>query len=169
MAELEKGAAELLLCALTEKHSAITEKGFAVDLRGDTAQWRRAIAALGRRRAYRLMSERLCTLYERRFARPFLFDEACVAFELAYHAEAYFWTQGLGGRRHVSTLLFPRGELARHCEVVDISTDDVAVTKQRLMFGYAAGVRRCWRGTERDPFVRGALRKRVVKKKEKQP
>ena len=168
MARLEKDAAELLLRALTDRHSAVTEKGFAVDLRRDTAAWRRAVSALGRHRAYRLMAGRLCALYESRFGRPFLFSERCVAFEIAYHAEAYFWTQGLGGRRHVSTLLYPRGALVWHCEVVDISTDDTAVWKQRTMFGYAAGVRPCWRGTEHDPFVRRGMIRRLAKRGEKE-
>lgn len=144
--------AEDLLGTLCDKFGEIKEKGFAVDLRAEPAAWKRAVSALGPRRAYRLMSERLCAAYERRFGRPFLFSEECVAFEIAYHAEAYFWALGYGGKRHVSTLLFSREELARHCEIIDISTDDVAVAKQRLMFSYAAGIRSCYRGTAADPF-----------------
>ena len=154
MTEHEKSGAEAALCALTEKYGEINEKGFAVDLRAETDAWKRAVAAVGPRRAYRLMSEQLCAAYERRFGRPFLFSEECVAFELAYHAEAYFWALGYGGKRHISTLLFSREALARHCEVIDISTDDVAIPKQRLMFSYAAGIRPRYRGTDADPFRR---------------
>ncbi len=149
----ERQTAERTLCALTDRSAAIGEKGFALDLRAEPEAWRRAISALGRGRAYLLIAERLCSRYELRYRKPFLFSESCVAFEIAYHAEAYFWALGLGGRRHASTLLFSREKLIAHCEVVDISTDDTASRKQRLMFSYAAGVRPRYRGTAEDPFA----------------
>lgn len=155
MAEPEKRSSRDALAALCLRSTAISEKGFAVDLRGETARWQALVADLGRKEAYRLAAATLCEAYERRYGRAFLFSEACVAFEIAYHADAYFWTRGFRHPgRHLTTLLFERQKLARHCEVIDISTDDIAVTKQRLMFGYAAGVRPCYRKTERDPFER---------------
>lgn len=155
--------AAALLRELTLRHTAVSEKGFAVDLREETGRWNRAIRLLGAREAYRLMAQTLSALYESRYCSPYLFTERCLAFELAYHASAYFWTQGYGGyRRHLTTLLFQRAELARHCEVVDISTDDVASLRQRLMFSYARGVRPCYRGTPEDPFERRDLLKRLM-------
>lgn len=146
------------LAELCLRCTEISEKGFAVDLRKQTQQWQALVSALGRRQAYRLMSRTLCEAYRQRFGREFLFSESCVAFELAYHADAYFWTQGFRHPgRHLTTLLFAREELARHCEVIDISTDDVAVFKQSAMFGYAAGVRPCYRKTPQDPFERPAF------------
>ena len=156
-------AAEAELKELTERHSEVFEKGFAVDLREETGRWHRAVRALGAKRAYALMSRTLCSLYERRFGKSFLFSERCLAFELGYHAEAYFWTQGFGGHfRHLTTLLFGREELARHCEVVDISTDDVESFRQRTMFAYARGVRPCYRNTAADPFDRSSLLRRIA-------
>ena len=141
---------------LTEAYTALTEKGFAVDLRKETAAWHAAVLSLGAHEAYKLMSELLCSAYARRYGREYLFTEKCVAFEIDFHAEAYFWTQGLAGHvRHPSTLLFSREELMRHCRVIDISVDDVNKPRQRLMFGYEEGVRPCYRNTEQDPFDRG--------------
>lgn len=161
----ESAAAEAELAELTERCSVLSEKGFAVDLRTETERWHRAVRTLGAKKAYALMSRTLCTLYERRFGKAFLFSERTLAFELAYHAEAYFWTQGLDGHaRHLSTLLFKREELARHCEVIDISTDDVDSFKQRTMFSYARGVRPCYRNTETDPFDRSTILRRLVGK-----
>ena len=146
---------------LTEAYTILTEKGFAVDLRKETAAWHAAVLSLGAKAGYRLMSELLCAAYARRFGREYLFTEECLAFEIAYHAEAYFWTQGLAGHtRHLSTLLFSREELVRHCRMIDISVDDVRNPRQRLMFGYERGVRPCWRNTEQDPFDRGRALKR---------
>lgn len=160
---MDHQAAEAELRELTERHTEISEKGFAVDLSRETARWSAAVRALGAKQAYSLMSRTLCDLYERRFGKAFLFSARCVAFEIAYHAEAYFWTRGFSGHaRHLTTLLFKRWELARHCEVVDISTDDVVSRRQRLMFGYARGVRPLYRGTAEDPFERGELFKRIA-------
>lgn len=160
------------LAALCLRSTVFSEKGFALDLRGETARWQALVADLGRREAYRLAADTLCAEYERRFGRAFLFSNACVAFEIAYHADAYFWTRGYRHHgRHMTTLLFAREKLAAHCEVVDISTDDVAVTKQRVMFGYAAGVRPCYRRTESDPFERrlfGLARRKKGREKEKE-
>ena len=156
------------LRALTLRHSEVFEKGFAVDLRRETARWHEAVRALGAKRAYALMSETLCARYAERFGREFLFSQDCVAFEIAYHAEAYFRTQGFSGHaRHLTTLLFDRAALARHCEVIDVSVDDVSSFRQRLMFGYARGVRPCYRNTERDPFDRSAPLARLIGRRKK--
>ena len=155
--------AEEELRGLTLRHTTLSEKGFAVDLREETDRWHEAIRALGASRAYALMSEELCALYESRYDREYLFSEQCLAFELAYHAEAYFRVRGLPGHaRHLTTLLFTPRELERHCEVVDISTDDVRSLRQSVMFRYAAGVRPCYRNTKEDPFDRGSLVKRIA-------
>ena len=153
---------EELVC-LVARHAALSEKGFALDLREETERWYQAIGALGAKEAYGLIGDVLCELYALRYGKEYLFSGRCLAFEIAYHANAYFWTQGLGGLpRHVTTLLFSRKELERHCEVVDISTDDVSERRQRLMFGYARGVRPRYRHTPEDPFDRSSLLKRIA-------
>jgi len=153
MREKEKEQARAQMQRLCAQHTSFSEKGFAVDLRQETETWYRVIRTLGRREAYRLMSALLCERYRERFGREYLFGESCVAFEIAYHADAYFWARGLTEfGRHITTLLFRRDELLRHCEVIDISTDDVSIVRQRAMFGYAAGVRPCYRCTPSDPF-----------------
>ena len=153
------------LRALAIRSTALSESGFAVDLRREPGEWRRLVSALGRRRAYRLAAEALCERYREEYGRDYLFSVSCVAFEIAYHADAYFWTLGGWRGRHASTLLFSRTALARHCEVVDISTADVGLLKQRLMFGYAAGVRPCYRRTASDPFERLPLGLARLKKR----
>lgn len=148
---------------LVARHTEISEKGFAVDLREETERWLGAIRAAGAKKAYRLIGRTLCELYERRFGKPYLFSEECLAFEIAYHANAYFWARGTAGfARHLTTRLFSREALLEHCEVIDISTDDTAARRQRLMFGYARGVRPCYRNTEQDPFDRSTLAKRIA-------
>ena len=143
---------------LLKRDGRMNVNGFSVDLRRDTKRWDRAIRALGPARAYRFMSDTLCKSYRRRYGKDFLFSERCVAFEIAYHANAYFWTQGFGGyARHLTTLLFDRKSLSRHCGVVDVFSYDTKDLKQRLMFGYARGVRRRYRNTAEDPFRRGVL------------
>ncbi len=151
------------LVRLVARHAELFEKGFALDLREETERWYHAIRALGAKEAYGLIGDVLCELYALQYGKEFLFTSRCLAFEIAYHANAYFWTQGLRGLpRHVTTLLFSRVELARHCEVVDISTDDAAERRQRLMFGYARGVRPRYRNTPEDPFDRSSLLKRIT-------
>lgn len=153
--DLQKSeAAQAELRRLCETYTETRETGFAVDLRRETDHWYRAVSALGRREAYRLISSFLCEDYLRRYGRPFLFCEECVAFEIAYHADAYFWARALAHHgRHITTLLFAREKLLSHCEVVDISVADTASFRQRAMFDYAAGVRDCYRNTPADPFA----------------
>ena len=156
------------LVRLVARHSALSEKGFALDLGKETEQWYHAIRALGAKEAYGLIGDVLCELYAIQYGKEYLFSRRCLAFEIAYHANAYFWTQGLRGLpRHVTTLLFLRAELERHCEIVDISTDDAAERRQRLMFGYPRGVRPCYRHTAEDPFDRSSLFKRIAGSRKK--
>lgn len=154
-----KEEARQTLLRLTEEHTRLSETGFAIDLRQETEEWACAVRTLGRHEAYRTMSAFLCARYRESFGREYLFSEKCVAFEIAYHADAYFWALRPGrSARHITTLLFRRDELLRHCEVIDISTEDVSVFRQRMMFSYAAGVRPCYRGTPGDPFGKGPFR-----------
>ena len=139
---------------LCEVHTEIREDGFSIDLSAEEAAWDAAIRTAGRREAYRRMAACLGRLYLERWGREFLFTEKCMAFEIRFHADAYFAVRMGGYPRHIATLPFSREALVSHCRVIDISTDDVASLRQRLMFGYRRGVRRCWRGTERDPFRR---------------
>ncbi|MBQ3481848.1 MAG: hypothetical protein IJH48_05865 [Oscillospiraceae bacterium] len=157
--------ARAALGRLVKRNSRMTWQGFAIDLRGETKRWDRAIRTLGAARAYRLMSAALCKAYRRRYGRDFLFTERCVAKEIAYHANAYFWTQGYAGyMRHLTTLLFDRRALEKHCGVVDVFTYDTGDARQRLMFGYVRGVRRRYRNTAADPFVRGRLFSRLKRR-----
>ena len=139
---------------LTEGCTKIREDGFSIRLNERAGEWDAAIRAAGRRAAYRRMAEQLCRLYRERYSREFLFTEKCMAFEIRFHADAYFAVTAGGYPRHPSTLLFSRDSLISHCKEIDISEQDVESLKQRLMFGYRRGVRKCYRGTERDPFRR---------------
>ena len=139
---------------LCKAHTEIREDGFSVNLERERTQWDAAIRAAGRRRAYRSMAECICRLYGEKYGREFLFTEKCVAFEIQFHADAYFAVTVGGYPRHIATLPFSRNALISHCRVIDISVDDVKDLKQRCLFRYRRGVRPSLRGTERDPFRR---------------
>ena len=141
------------LRALTERSARLMTEGFSLDVATEREAWDRCLKALERGAAYAAVAETLCGLYEQRYGEPFLFSDACVAYEVRYHVEAYLDAVGFPGYRpHLSTRLFDRESLIRHTKEVDISTRDVGDAKQRLMFGYRTGIRDCWRGTEKDPF-----------------
>lgn len=144
----------MTLDELCREFAEITEEGFAIRLDRAQKEWNAAIRAAGRKEAYRRMAEWLCRTYRERFGREYLFTEKCVAFEIQFHADAYFSVTVGGYPRHIGTLPFSGEALISHCRVIDISTEDVKSLKQRLMFGYRRGIRRCWRGTPRDPFRR---------------
>lgn len=139
---------------LCRAHTEIREDGFSIDLERARDEWNAAIRGAGRRAAYRRMAECLAGLYRERFGREFLFSEKCMAFEIQFHADAYFAVTVGGYPRHIATLPFSGAALISHCRIIDISVEDVKSRKQRLMFGYRRGVRKQLRGTERDPFRR---------------
>lgn len=143
------------LYALLQKHTILTREGFSINLAADPDGWNRAIQLLSRRKAYYLMAERLCELYRSQFGEEYLFSTDCIAFEIAFHADAFFSVMGFPGyRRHIATMLFQKDSLIRHCKEVDISVQDVSVLKQRMMFRYRKGIRECYKHTSRDPFFK---------------
>ena len=116
--------------------------GFSLDLTAAPARWDAVIRTLGRETAYSRLAALLCEEFRRRSGRDFLFSDACVAFELGYHIDAYLWTQGYPGYpRHITTRLFTKAALDRHCSTVDISEKDLHNLKQRVVFGYKNGLR----------------------------
>ena len=151
--EMDEKKAELLL--LLRDSTAFYEAGFSVDLKKAPARWHALVKALGARESCALMAADLCERYRQLYGRDFLFSEKCVAFELWYHLAAYLWAAGFPDhRRHISTYLFSRKKLMLHCQEIDISTDDAASLRQRVMFGYRKGVRPVYRSTGSDPFRR---------------
>lgn len=150
---------------LLARFASVNEKGFAIELETEAPRWDAALKRAGLHRGYRHMAQWLDQAYRTRFGRPYVFTENCVAYEIEYHADAYFWAAGYRGyRRNVTSLLFSKEDLISHCRVIDISTDDVAVRRQRLMFRYRRGVRREYRNTPLDPFDRSALPARILKR-----
>ena len=146
--------ARYLLDSLVTQHTIYSEQGFSVHLEKDTEKWDLAISFLGPRRAYRLMAEHLCGVYAEKYARPYLFHEGCVAYELGYHINAYLSMLGCHGyHRHITTLIFTKKQLIDHCQSVEISTGDVHDLKQRVMFRYRTGIRPCYRRTADDPYA----------------
>ena len=149
------GEAAVELAGLLEKYAVIQPKGFSIDLASAHRQWDACMKSLGLKEAYRRMAEFLCSSYLERFGEPFLLTEACVAWEIQYHTDAYMAAKGYRHySRNVTTLLFTRQALEAHCKEVDISLEDMTNRKQRLMFRYRQGIRDCYRGTEKDPFRR---------------
>ena len=151
----QAGDADGELAELLERYSLIQADGFCIDLASESARWDRCMKRSGLKEAYARMAEYLCGAYRERFGEEFLLTEACVAREIQYHADAYMAAKGYKRySRHVTTLLFSRAALEKHCKEVDTSLGDLNCWKQRLMFRYRRGVRDCYRGTDRDPFWR---------------
>ncbi|MBQ1371341.1 MAG: hypothetical protein IIY70_00285 [Oscillospiraceae bacterium] len=158
------------LCALLDKYASINDSGFKISLVEAVDEWDAAIKAVGIQAAYACLADQLCKRYAEAYGEEFLFTNRCVAYEIAYHVDAYMAATGHKGYlRHISSFAFSRQALQRHCGVVDIGTEDVADWKQRLMFRYRSGVRPKYRWTERDPFFRSktisvfGLRKFTIK------
>lgn len=147
------------LDALLEQYTEVNPKGFTVDLETRTDEWDRAIKAVGVRKAYDHIAAWLCGRYAERFGEEFLFSEACVCYEIEYHTDAYMCATGHRGyHRNVTSFLFSRESLKRHCRQIDISTDDVHDWKQRTQFGYKKGIRAKYRNTDKDPFYQAQKR-----------
>lgn len=143
----------------------LSEDGFAIELERHRDRWDAFLKKNGLRRGYRMMADALAEAWNERYGMPYLFTERCMAYEIEYHADAYFWAMGYRGyRRNVTSWLFRREELISHCRVIDISTGDVSVRRQRLMFGYRRGVRPEYRGTDRDPFDRTPWALRLLRR-----
>lgn len=143
------------LFALLQEHTIITQDGFSISLAADPYGWNQAIQKFGTRKAYQLMADRLCELYLSRFGEEFLFRADCIAFEIAFHADAFFSVSGFPGyHRNIATLPYRKDDLIRHCKEIDISVQDVSVFKQRLIFHYRRGIRDCYKHTPRDPFFK---------------
>ena len=140
---------------LADRSTRIMEDGFCIDLSRETATWDALLKAVGIKAGYRLLAEHLCRRYREKFGREFLFSDSCVAYEIEYHTDAYMCAVGYHGYiRNVTSWLFTKRQLISHCEKIDICTKDTADFRQRNMFRYKAGIRKCYRGTEHDPFRR---------------
>ena len=145
--------------AVAELHRLLDENttyypwGFSIALGREEDAWDRTFRAIGLRQTYDAMADYVCRCFERKYGKPFLFSNDCVAYEIEYHTDAYMTMMGYTGYvRNVTTFLFSRESLIEHCRVIDISVKDVDNFRQRTMFGYRRGIRDCYRGTERDPF-----------------
>ena len=153
-------AAEKELAELLAENTVYSETGFSIDLKTAPGRWYRCVSALGLRESCGFMAETLCGEYQARYGREFLFSVPCVAWEIRYHLAAYLWAMGYPGcRRNITTYLFSRKRLILHCQEIDISTDDTASRRQRVMFGYKKGVRPVYRNTGADPFRRGGAKR----------
>ena len=151
-----EGSPDGELTALLERYSTVEADGFCIDLAPAHERWDRCLKRLGLHEAYSRMAEYLCRSYRERFGEEFLLTEACVAREIQYHVDAYMAVKGYRRySRHVTTLLFSKASLEKHCKEVDISLKDLTGWKQRLMFRYRKGIRDGYRHTEKDPFFPG--------------
>ncbi len=140
---------------LLDAHTRYVPAGFSIDLGHDTEDWHRAIRTIGVKTACRYMAEHVCREYERRFGKAFLFSDACVAYEIKYHLDAYMVICGYGGyHRNMAAAILPGPLGTSRCKEIDISAGDARDLKQRIVFHYKKGIRDCYRGTKDDPFRR---------------
>ena len=102
---MNKTEALARLDGLIAANASYKEGEIALLLAEAPAEWDRAIRALGRKEAYGHIADVLCAEYKSRIGREFLFTEACVAYELGYHINAYLWCKGFQGYpRHPSAV-----------------------------------------------------------------
>lgn len=135
--------AEALLDRLTDQGLTLKPGAIALDLSAQPAEWDAAIRALGRDLAYARVADRVCAAYLAEYGEEFPFTEECVAHEIAYHVNAYLWTQGFRGYpRHVTARMFSRAALERHCRSVEIDREDWNDLRQRIIFRYRSGLRK---------------------------
>ena len=153
--EITSNTAAQEIRRLTGAHTRYVPQGFSIDLGHDTEEWDRAIRALGVRDACKLMADLVCAGYEKHYAKPFLFTEDCVAYEIKYHLDAFMLTQGYRGyHRNLAAAILPRPLITSRCREIDISANDARDLKQRFIFHYKKGIRGCYRNTSADPFSR---------------
>ena len=153
------------LDSLLRQSVHMSETGFAIELEALAERWDALLKRTGLHRGYRLAADALSEEYRAAYGRPYLFSEKCMAYEIEYHADAFFWAAGYRGyRRNVTSFLFSRQELISHCRVIDISTEDTASRRQRLMFRYRSGVRPEYRNTPADPFDRAPFFRRLLRR-----
>ncbi len=134
------------MLALLEKYTAMDDKGFSVDIETAADEWDACIKGLGAKNAYAAMANYLCGKYREKYGKAFLFSDACVANEIAYHVNAFMCMKHFPGySRHISTYLLARDYLIEHCRTIEISTDDISSWRQKVMFKYRKGTRDCYK------------------------
>ena len=144
---------------LMYSHTKYVPAGFSIDLGHDTEDWHQAFMTVGVREACRHMAEHACSGYERYSGKPFLFSEACVAYEIKYHLDAFMVIQGYGGyHRNMAAMLLPKTLSRSRGREIDISANDARDFKQRYIFHYKKGIRACYRNTPTDPFAPKSVR-----------
>lgn len=140
---------------LIESNTIYSYSGFSLSLEKEPDLWNQVLKSIGLRESYRYMSKYLCDSYYKKFSVPFLFKETCVAFELRYHINAYLSILGFRGYlRHITTFLFTKQQIIRHCKSVEISIDDLRDIRQKIIFRYRTGIRTEFRYTSTDPYAR---------------
>lgn len=143
MLQLSEAEARERLARMTDDSLTVKPGGISLDLRKDPAGWDAVLRALGRKEACRLLAERVRGNYLAQTGKEFPFTEPCVAYELGYHISAYLWSIGYRGhRRHITTRLFTRKALERHCSTVEIDEESVRDFRQRVVFHYRKGYHR---------------------------
>ncbi len=137
-----------------KNHTDLRENGFSVHIEQETETWNRMMKTIGVKDAYFLIAEILCALYEEEYGQKFLFHERCVAGELAYHVNCYMSVLGYKGYpRPLTSYILPKKIILAHCDIVDIYEGDVKSLAQRILFQYRKGIRSCYVGSEKDPFL----------------
>ena len=143
------------LLALADKYTEFTDEGFSINIKDETEKWNFFLKKGGIKAGYKALAKHICERYKEKYGKEFLFSDKCVAYEIEYHVDAYMCAMGYSGYiRNITSFLFTKDQLKSHCEVVDIYTYDWNNFRQKTMFRYRAGIRKCYRGTDADPYRR---------------
>lgn len=115
-----------------------------------------------------LIAKHACQKYARTYSREFLLSDDCVSGEIFDHVKAYQWAIGeaklpskivlasaviglrdnYGGGEYYS-----RASIYAACASIDMREADIVPGGlQTFAFGYKSGIRKCYIGTEFDPF-----------------
>ncbi|MCF0105860.1 MAG: hypothetical protein HUJ53_03790 [Holdemanella sp.] len=149
-------SAENDLIQFMQHHTTYVPDGFIIDIRNHD-ELDELLKKIGIKKGYQMMADIACKGYEETFKEPFLFSNACVAYEIEYHTDAYMcMMKHRGYIRNITTFVFTRRLLVRACEDINISTCDV-YNLQSILFQYYKGIRNCYKKTNKDPYKKFRL------------
>ena len=109
-----------------------------------------AIDILGMDTVTNIMADVACYEYQKTMCHRFPLTNSCVAYEIEYHIDGYFFAIGKNNyffKRNITTWLFPKEKLIKHCSSADIYFLDIydpysqIGCYESIFFGYRNSIR----------------------------
>ena len=141
--------AEYNLILYTKQNSKYEEDYISINFQGWEDILDSAISTLGIEQATSIISLTACQEYANVIGKEFPLSDNTVAYEIEYHIDGYLYAQGYDYffERNITTWLFPKSVLNKHCCVADIYAKDIedGITEagfyESIFFGYRSGKR----------------------------